>query len=147
VLAAPEHQVAEILDGELFLSPRPANPYALASFQLGLAIGGGFSREPHGAGRPGGWWILSEPELHLGSDVVVPDLAGWRCERLPRVPNEPYFEFAPDWLCETLSPSTARIARTRNLALCARARAHITCGSSTRWRARSSCSRSKAAGG
>jgi Uma2 family endonuclease len=122
VLAAPEHQVAEILDGELSLSPRPSNPHALASFNLGLAIGSAFSREPHGAEGPGGWWILSEPELHLGSDVVVPDLAGWRRGRLPRIPNEPFFELAPDWVCETLSPSTVRIDRTRKLAIYARER-------------------------
>jgi len=64
--------------------------------------------------------ILSEPELHLGNDVVVPDLAGWRRERLSRVPNEPYFSLAPDWLCETPSPSTARIDRTHKLAIYAR---------------------------
>ena len=58
-----------------------------------------------GPGGPGGWWILDEPELHLGNQVVVPDLAGWRRERLPAVPEEAHFSLAPDWICEVLSPS------------------------------------------
>lgn len=120
VLAAPEHQVAEILDGELFLSPRPSSPHALASSNLFLAVGSAFSGEGGSPARPGGWWLLVEPELHLGSDVVVPDLAGWRHERMPRIPNVPWFDLAPDWLCETLSPSTARIDRTRKLGIYAR---------------------------
>ena len=117
VLAAPEHKVAEILDGELFLSPRPALTHALVASNLLVAIGGAFGREGGDAARPGGWWILAEPELHFDADVVVPDIAGWRRERLPRVPDAPWLELAPDWLCETLSPSTARIDRTRKLAI------------------------------
>jgi len=120
VVAAPDHAVAEILDGELFLSPRPTNRHALASSSLGIAIGGAFGREPGHPPHPGGWWILFEPELHLGSDVVVPDVAGWRRDRLPHIPDEPWFELAPNWICETLSPATARIDRTRKLALYAR---------------------------
>ena len=119
VLAAPEHKVAEILDGELFLSPRPAFPHARASSRLGAALDA-FDEEGSSPARPGGWIFLIEPELHFGSDVVVPDIAGWRRERMPRVPNVPWFELAPDWLCETLSPSTARIDRTRKLAIYAR---------------------------
>ena len=112
VLNAPEHKVAEILDGELVLSPRPAMRHSLAASTLGGALG-----EPVGRGRggPGGWWILDEPELHLGEHVVVPDLAGWRRERLPAVPDAPWLELAPDWVCEVLSPSTARIDRGRKL--------------------------------
>ena len=120
VLAAPEHKVAEILDGELFLSPRPASPHARATSLLGSELTGAFDRESGNPAGPGGWWILDEPELHFGADVVVPDIAGWRRERMPRVPNVPWFELAPDWLCETLSPSTARIDRTRKLAIYAR---------------------------
>ena len=120
VLAAPEHKVAEILDGELFLSPRPANPHARASSVLGIQIGGPFDREPGDPAQPGGWLLLFEPELHFGQDVVVPDLAGWRRERMARIPDAPWFELAPDWLCETLSPSTARIDRGRKLRIYAR---------------------------
>jgi Uma2 family endonuclease len=62
-----------------------------------------------GIGGPGGWWILDEPELHFGDDVLVPDLAGWRVERMPELPEAPHFRLPPDWLCETLSPSTAKV--------------------------------------
>ncbi|HEY8516158.1 MAG TPA: Uma2 family endonuclease [Candidatus Binatia bacterium] len=121
VLAAPEHQIAEILDGELFLSPRPASRHALASSVLGGHLISSFHGPPGDPARPGGWWIVFEPELHLGDDVVVPDLAGWRRERMPRFPDTPWFDVAPDWLCETLSPSTARIDRSRKLRIYARA--------------------------
>ena len=112
VLNAPENKVAEILDGELFLSPRPAPPHAVCAAGLMVRIGGPFDRGP---GGPGGWWILPEPELHLGEHVVVPDLAGWRRERMARVPKEPFFILPPDWVCEVPSPSTARIDRSRKL--------------------------------
>jgi Uma2 family endonuclease len=120
VLAAPEHQVAEILDGELFLSPRPASRHALASTSLGGQLFDPFHRPPGDPARPGGWWIVFEPELHLGDDVVVPDVAGWRRGRMPRFPDAPWFDLPPDWLCETLSPSTARIDRGRKLRIYAR---------------------------
>jgi Uma2 family endonuclease len=89
---------------------------------MGITIGGAF-HGPLGAGPgPGGWWILDEPELHLGDDVLVPDLAGWRRARLPEVPDVPYLTLAPDWICEVLSPGTARIDRVVKLRLYARAR-------------------------
>ena len=50
-----------------------------------------------------------EPELHFGDDVLVPDIAGWRRERMPVFPSVPWLELAPDWACEVLSPSTRRI--------------------------------------
>lgn len=64
---------------------------------------------------PGGWWVLDQPELHLGEHVLVPDLAGWRRERLPAIPDEAYFTLAPDWVCEVLSPSTEETDRTEKL--------------------------------
>ena len=121
VLAAPEHRIAEIIDGELILSPRPASPQARASTVLSQQLGDAFDREAGEPPRPGGWWILFEPELHFGDDVVVPDLAAWRRERLPRIPDAPWFDLHPDWVCETLSPSTARIDRGSKLAIYARA--------------------------
>ena len=75
VLNAPENKVAEILDGELVLSPRPALRHARAASRLGAFLGDPFDR---GRGGPGGWTLLDEPELHLGEHVVVPDIAGWR---------------------------------------------------------------------
>lgn len=115
--AVPDHLVAEILEGELHTSPRPAPRHAVASSGLGTDLGGPFDR---GRGGPGGWWILGEPELHVGDDVVVPDLAGWRRTRLPEIPAEAFFRLAPDWVCETLSPSTERIDRGKKLNIYAR---------------------------
>lgn len=114
----PEHLVAEIVDGDLYSSPRPPTPHALASSALGAEIGGPFQR---GRGGPGGWWALDEPELHLGEDVLVPDLAGWRRERLPRIPAAPFLTLPPDWVCEVVSPSTERLDRVRKLPAYARA--------------------------
>lgn len=106
VLDAPPHMVAEIVDGALHLQPRPAIRHAVASSFLGGELFGPFQR---GRGGPGGWWILDEPELHFGKDVLVPDLAGWRRERLPEPPDEAFFTLAPDWVCEVLSPSTRKL--------------------------------------
>jgi Uma2 family endonuclease len=121
LIAVPDHLVAEILDGELHTSPRPSPRHADATSGLGGALRGPFDR---GRGGPGGWRILDEPELHLGRDVVVPDLAGWRRERLPRLPDEAYLSLGPDWVCEVVSPSTAAIDRVKKLAIYARE--HVT---------------------
>ncbi len=118
VLDAPEHLVAEILDGELYLSPRPGGPHAAATSTLGYVLGPPFHL---GTTGPGGWIILDEPELHLDQHIVVPDLAGWRRERLPAVPNQAFITLAPDWACEMLSRSTAAIDRADKLPLYARA--------------------------
>ncbi|AKU92505.1 Uma2 family endonuclease [Vulgatibacter incomptus] len=115
--ALPEHFVGEIVEGELIASPRPSGRHSFAALQLGYELNGPFHRGRNG---PGGWWILLEPELHLGPDVLVPDLAAWRQERLPSV-RLPFFEVAPDWVCEVLSPSTARLDRFRKMRLYARA--------------------------
>ena len=106
VLDAPAHRVAEVVDGVLHTNPRPAMPHALASSRLGGELTGPFDR---GRGGPGGWWIIFEPELHLGDDILVPDLAGWRRERMPVFPDTPYATLAPDWVCEVLSPSTRKL--------------------------------------
>ena len=109
VLAAPEHMVAEILNGELVLSPRPTYRHARASTRFAIALGP-FDRDPSDD-DPGGWQILVEPELHFAAQsrqVVVPDLAGWRRERMPEVPDVPWLDLAPDWVCEVASPSTQR---------------------------------------
>jgi Uma2 family endonuclease len=112
--ATPEHLVAEILDGELHTMPRPRALHGLASSGLGAELGPPFHR---GRGGPGGWVILDEPELHLGGrpDVLVPDLAGWRRERMPEVPDVAAFELTPDWVCEVISESTEKVDRTRKM--------------------------------
>ena len=120
LLQVPDNLIAEIVDGELIASPRPASAHARATWVIAQDIGP-FDRVP-GGGGPGGWWILFEPELHLGADILVPDLAGWRRERLPILRNVPYFELAPDWVCEVLSTTTARIDRVRKKPIYARER-------------------------
>jgi Uma2 family endonuclease len=117
LLEVPDHLVAEILDGDLFATPRPALRHARSSSALGVEIGGPYDQ---GRGGPGGWWILDEPEIHFGNDVLVPDLAGWRRSRLPEIPDEPFLTLAPDWVCEVLSPATERIDRSRKLRIYAR---------------------------
>ena len=113
----PDNLVAEIVDGELHASPRPALPHADAGSALGGVLMPAFG---WGRGGPGGWWIVDEPELHLGTDVLVPDLAGWRRVRVPRRPDTPYVAIPPDWTCEILSPSTIQIDRVRKLGIYAR---------------------------
>lgn len=117
LIAVPDHLVAEIVAGALHTSPRPASAHAHAVSTLGMDIGSRFQR---GRGGPEGWWILYGPELHLGADVLVPDLAGWRRERMPRMPDTAWFELAPDWVCEVVSPSTGRLDRTAKMPAYAR---------------------------
>lgn len=117
VLRAPRHMVAEVLDGELHLQPRPAKPHAAAATALGEELGPPFKR---GRDGPGGWILLDEPELHLGEDILVPDLGGWRRARMPMLDDEAYFTLAPDWVCEVVSPGTAKIDRAVKLPIYAR---------------------------
>jgi Uma2 family endonuclease len=119
--ALPEHVVGEVIGGELFVQPRPRSSHALASSHLGGSLFGPFTL---GNGGPGGWVILDEPELHFGEpkDILVPDLAGWRRERMPEVPDAAAFTLAPDWVCEVMSPSTALHDRKKKLPIYARER-------------------------
>lgn len=110
--ALPETWVGELVAGEMLASPRPATRHALVASALGGELIGPFQR---GKGGPGGWWILYEPELHLGQEVLVPDLAGWRRTRMPVPPDQPFVTLAPDWVCEILSPSTAGFDRVRKM--------------------------------
>lgn len=120
--ALPAHVVGEILGGELFASPRPAVPHAQASSRLGTLLGGPFDL---GLDGPGGWHIVDEPELSLGVDPdfdpVVPDLAGWRVETLPELPDAARMTVNPQWVCEILSPRTRRTDRVLKLPFYARA--------------------------
>ncbi|MAU94751.1 MAG: hypothetical protein CMP81_02515 [Fulvimarina sp.] len=102
--AVHPHLVAEILDGELVTHPRPVPKHSFAANALGSEVTDAFQR---GRSGPGGWLFFVEPELHLGADVVVPDIAGWHRERAPNF-GKSYIETAPDWVCEVLSPSTER---------------------------------------
>ena len=108
LLKVPDHLIAEIVEGELHTSPRPSGPHARAISAVDRHIG---MRFDDGQGGPGGWWIAVEPELHLGRDVLVPDVAGWRRDRVPEYLTGTAWEIAPDWICEVLSRSTARFDR------------------------------------
>lgn len=108
LLRVPNYLVAEIINGRLETHPRPAPKHALAASSLGGELVAPFQK---GRDGPGGWWILDEPELHLGNHILVPDLAGWQRVRMPTLPETAWFEITPDWVCEILSPATARLDR------------------------------------
>jgi Uma2 family endonuclease len=118
LLAVPEHLVAEILFGELVTHPRPAPRHSGAASMLGGILIPPFQL---GRGGPGGWIFLDEPELHLGEHVAVPDLAGWRRERLSQPPERAWIDIAPDWVCEVLSFSTEGYDRSEKRAIYAEA--------------------------
>ncbi len=118
LLDLPENMVGEIIDGELFAFPRPSPKHANISSSLQ-----GHIWKPYQFGRdqgPGGWWILFEPELRLGKHTLVPDIAGWKKERLPALPDTNWLSIAPDWICEILSPSTMRTDRIKKMPIYAR---------------------------
>jgi Uma2 family endonuclease len=107
LLAAPPHNIAQLVAGELHLQPRPAGPHSTVASGLGFDLGNPFQR---GRGGPGGWILIFEPELHFGGDVVVPDLAAWRATRPPEL-EAAYFTVPPVWVCEVISPGSARLDR------------------------------------
>lgn len=119
LLKVPDDKVAEIVEGELYASPRPRTRHAHVGALLTAELVGAFHTGRRG---PAGWWILYEPELHLGNDILVPDLAGWRRETLPVMPDVPALDVAPDWACEILSPSTIDLDLQRKLPAYARHR-------------------------
>lgn len=118
VIDSPDHMIAEIVDGELYQTSRPGVPHTVAASRLIGLLDAPFSR---GGGGPGGWMVLFEPELHLDDDILVPDVGGWRLERMPMVPQDAYFTLVPDWVCEVLSRSTGAIDRNVKLPIYARA--------------------------
>lgn len=115
--AVPEEFVAEILAGDLYATPRPAWGHVHTASTLGMLLGGPFQ---FGVNGPGGWLIIDGPELHLGADVLVPDLAGWRRARMPAAPSAAFVTLAPAWVCEVLSPATETIDRVKKLKIYAR---------------------------
>lgn len=115
ILKLPDHVVGEIVDGELYTSPRPHPKHALAISSLCEELVGPFSKGK--GGGPGGWIILSEPEVHLGAEdnILVPDIAGWKKDRLTKLPEEAHISIVPNWVCEILSPSNARLDRVKKV--------------------------------
>ncbi len=115
--AAPEDLTAEILGGELHLSPHPGNRVVHVWSEMLADIGIAFGRTRGGDG-PGGWSILFRPELHLGAvdprdTVTVPALVGWRRERVAS--DVPRYDLLPDWVGEILSPGSEHTWRERIL--------------------------------
>ncbi len=108
----PENVTGEIIDGELLATPRPSFDHAHAESILGAELVPPFRL---GRGGPGGWVILVEPEIWLGEHVLVPDLAGWKRERLAGLLKEEWRSVSPDWVCEIVSPSTARTDKVRKM--------------------------------
>ncbi|MEO0761523.1 MAG: Uma2 family endonuclease [Pseudomonadota bacterium] len=117
VLDAPPGFVAELVRETLHLQPRPRSRHAHVAFGLAGQLFDPFGRGIRG---PGGWWFASEPELHLVDAVLVPDLCGWRRERMPEFPDVAAFDLAPDWICEILSPSTRKFDLTEKREIYAR---------------------------
>lgn len=107
----PEDVIGHIVEGELIVLPRPDAPHVEAAGVLHGVLFSAFWRE---LGNPGGWVILPEPKILFGKQLLVPDLAGWRVDRYVRPKKGPY-EIVPDWVCEILSPSTARFDRATKL--------------------------------
>jgi len=112
ICGAPENMVAEIVAGELILTPRPARKHGYTSTTLVEEIGPPYHR---GRGGPGGWIFIVEPEIMLGEDIFVPDIAGWKAERFIREEEQNPVSVAPDWVCEVLSRSTFRLDRVRKM--------------------------------
>ncbi|MBK6687176.1 MAG: Uma2 family endonuclease [Deltaproteobacteria bacterium] len=123
--ALPEHVTGEIIDGVLYTQPLPPNVHVVASSALGNILFAPFWCRPQAPGSEG-WIVLRKPELHLRGNVLVPDLAGWRRQRLPEVPNRQGLELAPDWVCEILSPSTAAKDRAKKLPIYSKEGVHHT---------------------
>ncbi len=117
LLALPDNLTGEIIGGELHTQPRPAGRHGVVEGALNVRVGGPFHFGD--GGGPGGWWIIPEPEVHFIRDsvIAVPDLAGWRRERMPNIPEDHRFETVPDWAGEILSPATAKKDRTMKLPL------------------------------
>ncbi len=114
----PPDVVGEIIEGRLYVSPGPRIIHSRAATRLYKGLGP-FDEE-EGAAGPGGWLILFEPRLHLNGNVLRPDLAGWRRERMPEMLDVVGLELAPDWLCEVLSPSTEALDRNQKMTVYAR---------------------------
>ncbi len=114
----PENMIGEIIDGEIVATPRPSPRHGRTASDLTIEIGSAYR---FGRGGPGGWWILGEVEVRLDESILVPDIAGWRRERLPDLPETNWIEVRPDWVCEVLSPGTVRTDRVKKMPIYARA--------------------------
>lgn len=115
--ALPPNLVGEIVDGELYITPRPPPRHGYAQTSLGTWVSRHFG---HLEGEAAVFWILPEVEVHLEQDVLVPDLGGWRRETMPVLPDEAYMRAPPNWICEILRPSTQALERVTKMKAYAR---------------------------
>lgn len=113
-LARPESERVELIRGSLMPKAAPTAEHGRTQSRLVRDIGGPFDRLPGGQ-WPGGWWILTEVDVALGPELLRPDVAGWRRERVPQPPSGRPIGIRPDWICEVLSPSTENIDRVDKL--------------------------------
>lgn len=110
----PDNVVGEIIAGELHVSPRPAPRHARAASKLGRIIDGPYDS---GVNGPGGWIILDEPEIHKEEHIFVPDIAGWKKDRLTLKNEDVFISVEPDWACEILSPGTTKLDKVKKMPL------------------------------
>ncbi|MBX3225572.1 MAG: Uma2 family endonuclease [Labilithrix sp.] len=107
LLALPDGVKGEVIRGVVVLPPAPLPRHSSVQGKLRRFLGGPFD-DDDGAGGPGGWWIFLEVDVRLApSDIVKPDLSGWRRERLPEPWDVRPIDVVPDWICEVVSPSNA----------------------------------------
>ncbi|MBA2543467.1 MAG: Uma2 family endonuclease [Deltaproteobacteria bacterium] len=113
----PEGHNGQLIDGVLYITSRPSIHHAIAITYLIGAL------HPFVRDRAKGWVLLFEPALQFGSNFLIGDIAGWRRERLPTIPRDSkWIDIAPDFICEALSPSTAKIDRGRKREIYAKAK-------------------------
>jgi Uma2 family endonuclease len=115
-----ENMTGEIVNGELLVTPRPSRKHTVVTSRLGYEIGPAYDFGR--GGGPGGWVIIAEPEIALGENILVPDLAGWKKERFPIEEPHNWISVTPDWVCEILSPATAQVDRTEKMPIYAQHR-------------------------
>ena len=124
VIDAPPLKIAEVIDGRLYLQDRPIIPHSMARSALVYQLGILYDADVRSEGKPGGWWFLPQIEVHFRTpqdkDIIVPDIAGWRRENLPQIPDGDYMTLAPDWVCEVLFPFTRKMDLTLKRDLYAR---------------------------
>lgn len=96
----------ELIGGELIEKAAPTGEHGDAQAGIVVAVRPAYQRPP-GSGGPGGWWIATEVEVRLDTDIVRPDVVGWRRERCPQRPTGTPIELRPDWICEVVSDSNA----------------------------------------
>jgi Uma2 family endonuclease len=103
LLAIPEERRRhEVVDGTLVEKEAASARHGGAQTRLSRALGP-YDRRPGGK-WPGGWWFASEVEVQFEeTEVLRPDVAGWRRDRLAALPSEVPITVRPDWICEILS--------------------------------------------